>query len=287
MRVRDALLRSAMVLLAAGVAPAPAAPAAAPMGLCMNYGHDTQNYDLSPRGVVEQDLARLKASHVTCIRAAYFGFNDVHAEALALFAAARGFHVILGGEWGALEPSQLGDYDAQAMQQARWAQANGIVQMSIGNEQEYRLHGLTPGQWAEHVIELAGRVHSVYAGTVSYETSGDFAASWAGVKFGGLDRLGLNLYGGYAFNGRALGANIAAHGVDHVYVSETGCDIAHVAACKTDAGLAAELSGDLMRLLRQFPQTAFYVFTWRAGGTDPAFWGLVNYPQALGVLGIK
>lgn len=286
---RRRCMRAAAIacLLVPGSMSAVATPVPSLVGLCFNYGHDTQNYDLSPDGQVAQDLRRLKSSGVRCIRTAYFGFNDAHSKALALFAMARGFYVIIGGEWGKLDGTQIAQYDAQVVQEARWAQANGVPQLSVGNEQEYRLSGLSVSQWASHVIALAGQVHAVYSGRVSYETSGDFASGWAKADLANLDLIGLNLYGGYSFNAHAVQENIAAHGVSRVYVSETGCDIAHVAGCKSDAGIASEVKGDLVKLIAQFPQTAFYAFTWRAGGTDPAFWGLVNYPQTLAVLGIQ
>jgi hypothetical protein len=43
---------------------------------------------------------------------------------------------------------------------------------------------------------------------------------------------------------------------------------------------------DLLKLMAEFPQTAFYVYTWRAVGTDFAS-GLVDYPKTFAVLGIK
>lgn len=280
---------AAPLIVAAAVSAPTITPATegTPVGLCFNYGHDTQTYDLSQTGKVAQDLQRLKNSRITCIRIAYYAFNDVQSKALSLFAAARGFYVIIGGQWGTLNSSQLAEYSAQVIQQATWAQANGIPQFSVGNEQEYRLSGISTSQWANTVVALAAQVHTVYSGKVSYETSGDFADSWAKVNLRSLDLLGLNLYGGYTFNASVLQENITAHGASHVYASETNCDIAHVADCRTDAGLANEVEGDLMKLIKRFPQTAFYAFTWRSGGTDPAYWGLINYPATLAVLGVK
>ena len=106
------------------------------------------------------------------------------------------------------------------------------------------------------------------------------------IDLGSLDLLGLNLYAGYQYDSHALQENIAIHGVGHVYISETNCDVQNVTLCKTDAGLVGETKDDLLRLISKFPQTAFYLYTWRAVGTDFAF-GIVNYPQTLAVLGIK
>ncbi len=273
-----------MSCVAPGLAQSVAAPA--PRGLCMNYGHDGYTHDLAPNGTVAQDFRRLARGGVTCLRIVYNGFNDVQALPLALFAHNHGFYVISGGEWGMLDKSQLPEYRAQVLKHARWAQANGIPQFSVGNEQEARLSGISLAEWANEVVALAAAVHQVYSGTVSYEVSGELADDWAKVDLGSLDLLGLNLYAGYQYNSRALQENIAAHGMRHVYVSETNCDVEYVAPCKTDAGLAGEMKDDLLRLIREFPETAFYLYTWRAVGTDYAF-GIVNYPQTLAVLGIK
>jgi hypothetical protein len=276
-------IASLAVVLAACAGPAHAAP---PRGLCFNYGHDGYVHDLSPGGRVAQDYQRLMAGGVRCLRIVYNGFNDVQAEALARFAKARSFYVISGGEWGMLDSAQLPQYRAQAMQQAKWAQSNGIDQFSVGNEQEARLSGISFSRWANEMVALAADVRAYFPGTVSYEAGGNYADDWAKVNIGSLDLLGLNSYGGYARNALSLTENMAAHGESHVYLSETNCDIKGNPLCKTDAGLASELKDDLLRLIREHPQTAFYVYTWRAVGED-AVTSMVNYPQALAVLGIR
>jgi len=271
-----------------GVMPGATVPAfaKAPHGLCMNYGHDAYKHDLSPQGVVAQDLRRLELSGINCLRIVYNGFNDAQAEALARFAKERGFYVISGGEWGVLDPAHLADYQAQVLRQARWAQANGMPQFSVGNEQEDRLSGLSESQWAQAVVALAARVHEVYSGTVSYETPRNRADAWAKVDLGSLDLLGLNMYDGYDLDRRALAENIAAHGAGHVYVSETNCGFFSAAPCLPDANLAAEMKGDLLRLIGEYPRTAFYIYTWRAKGHDAVF-SIVDYPKTLAVLGIE
>jgi len=270
-------------LLAICAGPAIAAP---PRGLCFNYGHDGYVHDLSPGGQVAQDFQRLMDGGVRCLRIVYNGFNDVQAEALARFAKVRGFYVISGGEWGMLDRGQLPQYRAQAMQQAKWAQANGIDQFSIGNEQEARLSGISFSRWANEMVALAADVRAYFSRTVSYEADSNFADDWTKADLGSLDLLGLNSYGGYPRNALSLRENMAAHGESHVYMSETNCDIKGNPLCKTDAGLASELKDDLLRLIGEHPQTAFYVYTWRAVGEDAAL-SMADYPRALAVLGIK
>ncbi len=269
------------VFLAFGVRPARAAQ---PRGLCFNYGHDGYVHDLSPGGQVEQDLRRLMNGGVRCLRIVYNGFNDVQAEALARFAKVRGFYVISGGEWEQLDAGQLPQYRAQVMQQAKWAQANGIDQLSVGNEQEERLTGISFSRWANEIVAMAADLRAFFYGVVSYESSGYFVDDWPKVNIGSLDLLGLNLYNGYAFNAHGLQENIDAHGVGHVYMSETNCDLMHV--CHTDEELATEMKGDLLRLISEFPQTGFYLYTWRQAGAAAAF-SMVNYPKTLALLGIR
>lgn len=278
------LLRLFAFAVMMGGTPALAKP---PAGLCMNYGHDGYEHDLSPDGLVAQDLHRLELSGINCLRIVYNGFNDPQAEALTLFAKQRGFYVISGGEWGMLDPGQLANYRAEALRQARWAQANGIPQFSIGNEQEDRLSGLSESDWAKAAIALAAQVHEVYSGTVSYETPRNRSGAWAKVDLGSLDLLGLNMYDGYAADRRALVENIAAHGVAHVYVAETNCGFHSIAVrCRPDAALAEEMKADLLRLVSEFHETAFYIYTWRAKGQDSIF-SVVDYPKTMAVLGIK
>ncbi|HSZ67032.1 MAG TPA: hypothetical protein VK825_12575 [Xanthobacteraceae bacterium] len=260
--------------------------AAPPHGLCFNYGHDGYVHDLSPGGQVERDFQRLLGGGVRCLRIAYNGFNDVQAEALARFAKTRGFYVISGGEWGQLDVAQLPQYRAQVIQQAKWAQANGIDQLSVGNEQEDRLSGISLTRWANEVVALAADVRGVFFGTVSYEAPATYADEWAKANIGSLDLLGLNTYYGYERNAAALAENVEAHGASRVYISEINCNLSERPLCATDAGLAAEMKEDLLRLIRENPQTAFYVYTWRAVGRDAAF-SLVSYPDTLALLGIK
>jgi hypothetical protein len=267
-------------LLFAGAGRVMAAP---PHGLCFNYGHDGYVHDLSPGGHIERDFQRLLGGGVHCLRIAYNGFNDVQAKALARFAKTRGFYVI-SGEWGQLDVAQLPQYRAQVIQQAKWAQANGIDQLSVGNEQEDRLSGISLTRWANEVVALAVDVRGVFFGTVSYEVPATYADEWAKANIGSLDLLGL--YYGYARNAAALAENVEAHGASHVYISEINCNLSERPLCATDAGLAAEMKEDLLRLIRENPQTAFYVYTWRAVGHDAAF-SLVSYPDTLALLGIK
>jgi hypothetical protein len=192
-------------------------------------------------------------------------------EAGVLQAQNAGFAVIIGVDWGTFSQSQLSQYENAAKQEAAWAQANGVTRFSLGNEQEYRLNGVSQSTWASDLRAIATAVRTVYSGTLSYETSGDFAQEWQNQSLGSIDYLGLNLYNSYyPSNASALQNEINAHGLSHVYISETNCDVINVTARKNDTGLAAEVAGDAVKLHENFPNTPMYFFTFSANGGDGA-----------------
>jgi hypothetical protein len=219
--------------------------------------------------------------------------GTIHSQNSALLAKNNGFYVIIGGDWDTFSQSQFNTYENEVVQEAKWAQANGIPQLSLDNEQEYRLQGVTQNAWASDLRTAAAAVRSVYSGKISYETSGDFAAEWDAQSLGDIDLLGLNLYNSYyPSNASALQNEINAHGVTHVYVSEINCDVENVKTCQTDAGLALEVSDDAVKLHQNFPSTQIYFFTFSAGGDGvPTAWGLFNgttvqYPQTAALVGL-
>lgn len=251
-------------------------------GYCFDFGHDV----ISNVAQVTAELTQL-SKYSNCIRLAYNGSNNPLSEADALLAKSMGLRVIIGGDWGEFSQDQFTQYENEVIQEAKWAQANGIAQLSLGNEQEYRLSGLSIGDWISDLKRMASAARSVYGGTISYETSGDFTSDWvASGSLSSIDSLGLNLYCGYECNSGYLKSAINAFGVQHVYISESGCDIPNIPSCSTDAGLAKEVESDAVLLHKNFPSTPIYMFTWSANGQDgvPSSWGISSDPLTLSEL---
>lgn len=275
------------------VTTAPASTTAQTSQLCMNYGHQpTQNgsYNWSQ---VDAHFAVMKKAGIDCLRLAYYGFDNPDLRDLALRAKAAGMYVIVGGTWGTIDPSQLAAYDAKAIGQAKWAQANGIPQLGIGNEQEYRLSGMTQAQWQQHVVELAAKIRPIYSGKISYELSSDHLQTWVAGGMGSLDLLGFNAYCGLSCNESRLVSAIQAFGASHVYISETNVDM-NTGKYGTDQLHADALKKDLLVLMQKFPNIRFYYFAFISGGSAPSHWGLYNdsgtalaQPLTAAVLGIK
>jgi hypothetical protein len=251
-------------------------------GWCMNALHD----DPTTAAAIMAEIKAVKAAGFNCVRLAYQNFNNADSEQGALDAKSLGMYVILGAEWGTFTQSQFSQYESEALTQFKWCQANGIQQCSLGNEQEYRLNGLSDSQWISDLISMAVSMRAVYSGKISYETSGDFTEAWVTQSLGDIDLLGLNLYCGYTCNANYLQEAINAFGVSHVYVSETGCDAQAVKSCQSDAGRAAEIKTDAVLLHKNFPATSMYFFTWAANGSTgvPNYWAVNDEPLTLSAL---
>ena len=89
------------------------------------------------------EIQAVKNAGFNCVRLAYMNFNNPYSEQGALDAKSLGMYVILGAEWGTFTQSQFSQYESEAITQFKWCQANGIQQCSLGNEQEYRLSGVS------------------------------------------------------------------------------------------------------------------------------------------------
>lgn len=155
--------------------------------------------------------------------------------------------------------------------------------MSIGNEQEYHLSGLSVSQWIAHAKTLATQVKAVYSGKVSYDTSGDFEGQWLSAgSLGSLDAIGLNLYCGAGCNQNDLQKAITQWGKTHVEVTETACDLNQ---CVSDSSMAAEVKTDALKLVAM--GVPVYYFALRSGGDGTeSYWAIINKPLTLTALGL-
>jgi hypothetical protein len=249
-------------------------------GYCFNFGHDL----ITNQTEVKQQLQTLQ-KYSNCVRLAYTTFGSSLSESDALLAQSLGIRVIIGGTWYAngsneITSADLSAYTSNVLTMAKWAQANAIPQISIGNEQESSLSRISVCQWNSYLLNLYTQVKGVYGGTISYEMNSQYLSQYIGCgQIHGL-LYGLNLYGGYAYNASTLQQAINAFGLSRTYVSETNCDLSNPSTgCESsDTPHANEVANDFALLVKNFPLTPIYYFTWSANGNDGVqyFWGLYN-----------
>lgn len=279
-------------------APATTSPAAPPVAttvtstsgtLCMNLGYQTRVKGTYDWVQIDANFTKLKTSGFTCVRLDYGWFHDANLETLALRGKSNGLYIIIGGTAGTLNPSQLASYDAGVIAQAQWAQQNAMPQMSIGNEQESRLSGMTPMQWVGHLHDLSAQVRKVYSGKISYEINSDDLPLWQQNGLGSIDLLGLNVYCGVGCNSDRIASAIKSFGVSHVFVSESNADM-ETGLYNSDATHAANVKANFMVLHSTFPNTPLYYFNFLGSGSGQ--WGLYSgttlvQPLTAAALGIK
>lgn len=269
--------------------PTPTKAPASKNPLCINYGHQTNDYDLVPGGPVDTDFARIKESGISCIRLAYEHWNYSRMLELARFAKSNGFQVVLGGYYGAVGKEDLEPYRSEVLQQAQWASQNNIDQLSLGNEQEFNLEDVSTADWAEFLRNLATEISAIYSGVISYETSGAHFDVWVSEKLGDIDLIGFNMYSGYSTNANRINKFIEAHGLGRVYISETNADI-ETGRFDDDQQQSEWVKNNTLPLLNL--GIPVYFFTYDACGATESYWGLYQCgqparPQTAQILGIR
>jgi hypothetical protein len=243
----------------------------------INYGYQSLvngQYDMNQ---VNSDLAYLKAHGYNCLRLAFFfRQNSGLSKSLAKKAHVLGFYVLIGNDG---DPRASG-YNQGVIAEATWAQANGIEQVSIGNEAS------KDSDTQRALSELSCAVRQVYSGVISYDTyladPGQFddIKAWAANK-GCLDKLGLNIYANYANTAQEANSLL---GSNDWYVSETDLDC-DAGLCNNDTSWANGLSS-VFGILRPYGVPLF-VFSFDAGGdaVNP-HWGIQGHSAVMQAIGL-
>jgi hypothetical protein len=218
-------------------------------------------------------LTQLKSANINCVRLAFYGQNASVTKPLALLAKSLGFYVEIGNDGDPTQPS----YAQGVITEAQWAQANGIDQVTIGNEAD------AGGKNQATFAALSCQVRQVYSGVISYDTykgSYDPITSWA-ANMGCLDMLGLNIYADYTNTmseaRHVLGAKF--------YVAETNLDCDYNNQCGVDSGWSSGLA-HILQLEKPYG-VKINIFALTAGGDGVnTHWGMLGHAAVLKVLGL-
>lgn len=173
-------------------------------GSGMNYGHFTGGGSSFNQTVVDADMAYLYSKGVRYIRVAMtsanYATNVADTKSVALRAKAAGMYVI----WGLtvqnpITPTNWTAYKAAWDANASWANANGIDEFSLGNEEELHNDDISPTDTTIRSDIRAGATTlkaSYPSLNLSYQSSGGSSheSTWVSEGKGGLDRIGFNEY---------------------------------------------------------------------------------------------
>jgi len=178
----------------------------APCETAMNYGHQGGPFDLTIGGVVQTDFNNMKAAGITKIRMGTgFTATTLMAElqAVAVFAKTQGMTVAFGSTFGSVVATAANWPTYSTFVTGTlvpWATANKIDELSIGNEEELHVDGitLTVAGVQANLQALATTVKGLFAKKVSYWAAAQSTtiSQWQGLGLGSLDFIGWNLYNG-------------------------------------------------------------------------------------------
>jgi hypothetical protein len=204
----------------------------------------------------------------------YLDTTNVAASKAAVIAAtAKGIKCI----WGVssnptvITASNWVDFRAAILDAAQWAQANGVYEFQLGNEEEYHVDGttMTVAQIIINLKSVATEVKEIFTnGNVSYSCWQNTIDDWVAVGKGDIDILASNVYigGGGYYSGKEWKSRITnlvnAFGVDGTYISEFGPSYSSLDDYSTDEAVQAEGVAEMIEYIKASGITRALFYTW-------------------------
>ena len=173
-------------------------------GMGMQMFSTSDNLWYAEDSVFDQQVLTLIANGFTTIRLDLCTYDDTDAIARSKAAALRAMVAGLNVVWGIasdgdhiLTSTTWPGFSTAVQSAATWAEANGIWEFQIGNEEEYHNDDdtLTDTQLIANLKSLATTVQGIFtSGNVSYSTSIDFVSNWQTAGKGDIDLLAWTVY---------------------------------------------------------------------------------------------
>ena len=153
---------------------------------------------------------------------------------------------------------------------ATWAQANGVYEFQIGNEEEWHVDGttMTVAQIITNLKSVATDVQAIFTrGNVSY-SSGNEANTWHSVGMGDVDLLAFNIYmgadGEYTDWWKSNIDNIVSRlGADKVYVTEFNPSSSSIDDYSTDEAVQAAGVTEMINYIKAKGITRAMFYCWK------------------------
>ena len=167
-----------------------------------------------------QDTAWLTSSKAAVIRAIAKGAKVVWGVSSNSFNNPS--YTITSSNWPAFRQAILDN--------ARWAQDNGVYEYQLGNEEEFHVDGktMTVEQIIINLKSVAADAQSIFTrGKISYSCAHYFISSWISAGKGDIDILASNIYMGYDnIKGdlwkTEIDALVNSFGINGTYLTEFG-----------------------------------------------------------------
>ena len=208
-----------------------------------------------------------------------------NASAVAQAKAACTRAIAVGADviWGVssnptiLTAANWADFSTEVQSAATWAQANGVFEFQIGNEETLHNDGttLTDATLITNLKALATTVQAIFTrGNVSYTTEAARISDWVTAGKGDLDLLAANIYIGGAgvYSGVAWETNITslinAFGASGTYLTEFNISYTSLADYSTDERVQATALSKMIEYIRASGITRAYYYAYSDATAD-------------------
>ena len=242
------------------------------LGINLISTYDTSKFD--------RDVDTLLANGFTELRISinYFNTGDdkiytARCKAAAIRAISKGADIIFGVTAGGehtITASNWEDIETGIENAATWAQANGIYEFQIGNEEE--LHNdddtMTDAELIVALKSVATDVQAIFTnGDVSYSCYQDSIDDWVTAGKGDLDILASNIYiggdGYYTEDWKTKITNLVnVFGVDGTYLSEFGPSCSSLEDYSTDEVVQAEAVTEMIEYMKSAGMERALFYCW-------------------------
>ena len=235
------------------------------LGMVLVDVHDISQFD--------DDVDTLLANGFTQIRVPIRPYEDPNGVAISktavLHAIAKGAQVI----WGVCGHSPITAAKWAAHRQAildtaTWAQANGLYEFQLGNEEETHNDDtiLTDAQLITNLKSVATEVKAIFTnGNVSYSCFGANIDDWITAGKGDIDILASNIYRGgegyYCDGWKTLITNLVnAFGSEGTYLTEFNLSWSSLDDYSTDEVVQAADITEMIEYIKASGMTRAFFF---------------------------
>jgi hypothetical protein len=173
-------------------------------------------------------------------------------------------------------------FRAAILSAAAWAQANGVFEFQLGNEDEYKVDGttMTVARLIANLKSTATEVQAIFTrGNVSYTCWSTHIDDWIAAGKGDIDILASNIYmtwGPHPYDlpwQDEIDALIGAFGVNGTYITEFGPNTERLDYYSADEAVQAAAVATMIDYIKASGTTRALYFCWKDGGYN---WGILK-----------
>jgi len=212
----------------------------------------------------EERVDELLANGFTQLRIGVNYWAEASAVAIAksavTLAVSKGAEVIwgVGSGAGTITATNWLGYRQAILNNAQWAQDNGVYEFQLGNEEEVHVDGstMTGEQMIINLKDVATEVQAIFTrGNISYSFGWGYDVDWIAAGKGDIDIIAYNLYmggdGTYTYPWKSDIDNlINAFGVDGTYLTEFGPSSSPLDDYSTDEAVQAAAVTEMIEYIK-------------------------------------